>query len=328
MRPLHLPGGAKTGNEEPVHFDVWGCRGSRNFLPARSRVGNNTSCYSLLRGDHLFVFDAGRGLCALGDAMETSSRFAGVRYVEAFVSHAHCDHWEGLKDVGWFWRRGNGLEVTIHATTEALDAIEGGFAHPSYVPLDILAQGTVAGFRRSPTQPRDRRTGPGWVLDTFPLNHASGRGPTRRPLDTLGYRVRLDEGPTVAYLLDHEPVPETLEMELEILAGTQLAVYDSHFATVAEQTFGHGSLEHAGNMARRHPGLTVLAGHHGPMYSDAQLKENLRRFGRNAPGLRLAVEGQGYLWNARTGRFARRTLARRAAGRVLGAPVAAEPPLR
>ena len=323
MRPLHLIKGDTTGNEAPVHFDVWGCRGSRSFLPARSRVGNSTSCYSLLRGDHVFVFDAGRGLSALGEAMESDgSAFAGVRFVEVFVSHAHCDHWEGLKDVGWFWRRGNGLEVTIHGTAEALEAIDGGFAHPSYVPLDILAQGTVAGFRRSPVAPRERRAGRGWVVDTFPLNHASGRGATRKALDTLGYRLRLDDGPTVAYLLDHEPVPETLEMELEMLAGTHLAVYDAHFAAIADQTFGHGSQEHAGNMARRHPGLTVLAGHHGPMYTDEMLKANLRVYGAGAPGLKLAVEGQGFEWNGRSGRFQRRALARRQP-----AVLAAQPPV-
>ena len=297
-------------DDPPVHFDVWGCRGSRSFLPVRSRVGNSTSCYSLLHGDRLFVFDAGRGLSALGDAMEREERFRDVRHVTVLVSHAHVDHWEGLKDVGWFWRRGNGLELTIHATPEALGAIDQGFAHPAYVPLDVLSQGTVAALTLVPTEAGQQRGQSGWRLDTFALNHASGRGPSRRVLDTLGYRVTIEGGPSVAYLLDHEPTSETLEMELRMLTGVDLAVYDAHFSTVAEQTFGHGSQEHAGNMARRHPGTVVLAGHHGPMYTDEQLRANIRVHGRRAPGLRLAIEGHGFTWDRDRRRFRPRTAAR------------------
>jgi phosphoribosyl 1,2-cyclic phosphodiesterase len=294
----------------PVHFDVWGCRGSRSFLSGRSRVGNNTSCYSVQAGDRLFVFDAGRGLGLLGDAMETASRVAGVRHVEVLITHAHADHWEGLKDVGWFWRKGNGLEVTIYASEEALGAIEVGFAHPSYVPLEILAQGTVAALRRVPVEPGQHRQGDGWEMDTFALNHASGRGASRRVLDTIGYRVRIENGPSVAYLLDHEPTAETLEMETQMLTGVHLAVYDAHFNTIAEQTFGHGSQEHAALMARRHPGALIFAGHHGPMYTDDELKANLRMHAQNAPGLKLAVEGQVYAWDPSRARFARERRAR------------------
>ena len=43
----------------------------------------------------------------------------------------------------WFWRSRNGLAVTVYATAEAHGAIRQGFAHPSYVPLEVLAKGTV-----------------------------------------------------------------------------------------------------------------------------------------------------------------------------------------
>jgi len=64
-----------------VQFDVWGCRGSRNFVPSRSKIANLTACYSVLVGRDLFVLDAGRGLAALGHALRTQKRFHEVSRV-------------------------------------------------------------------------------------------------------------------------------------------------------------------------------------------------------------------------------------------------------
>ena len=36
---------------DAIELDVWGCRGSHNITPARSQIGNNTVCCSLLRGE-------------------------------------------------------------------------------------------------------------------------------------------------------------------------------------------------------------------------------------------------------------------------------------
>src|SRR4030095_9600094 len=92
----------------PTEFDVWGCRGSRSLIPHYSTVGNYTSCYSVLYGRELFVLDGGRGLAALGQALFETKRFSKVRRVHLLLSHAHMDHWEGIKDAEWFWSRRNG----------------------------------------------------------------------------------------------------------------------------------------------------------------------------------------------------------------------------
>ena len=133
-----------------IAFDVWGCRGSRNLAPTRSKIGNRTSCYSLCLEREVLVFDAGRGLAALGYAMRHEARFARTARVHVLVTHAHMDHWEGLKDVEWFWRRDNGLEVYLYGTEEALQTIARGFEPPAYVPLELLAQGTVKSITRVP----------------------------------------------------------------------------------------------------------------------------------------------------------------------------------
>ena len=288
-----------------VVFDIWGCRGSRSFLPARSRVGNNTSCYSILYRDKLLVMDAGWGLSALGHAMTTRQALRGVKDVFLLVSHAHCDHWEGLKDVGWFWDKDNGLNVHICGPSQALEAIRAGFEHPSYVPLEVLAIGTVDSLAWHPLGAREKHDFGGWQVETFALNHASGAGATRRPLDTLGFRVSGPaDGPTVCYMLDHEPMPNTRALEDEMMLGANLAVWDAHFGLRREQRFGHGSQEHAADVAGRFPETLVLAGHHGPMFNDVQLKRSFRAHRRDLENFRLAVEGDAYTWSRRARRFA------------------------
>jgi phosphoribosyl 1,2-cyclic phosphodiesterase len=286
-----------------VQFDVWGCRGSRNFVPSRSKIANLTACYSVLVGRDLFVLDAGRGLAALGHALRTQKRFHEVSRVHVLVSHAHMDHWEGLKDADWFWYRGNGLQVTIWATDQGLDAIRAGHAHPSYVPLELLAEGTVAGLTYSALKAGERRDLEAVEVQTWALTHYSGQGFSRRVLDTVGFRIEVHGGPVLSYLSDHEPSAETLQTELSMLAGAHLVVYDSHFPDIKRQAHGHGSQEHSAEMARRHPKTVVLAGHHGPMFSDEDIKATHKRFGRGLPNFQIAVEGASYAWDPRKSAF-------------------------
>jgi phosphoribosyl 1,2-cyclic phosphodiesterase len=281
-----------------IEFDVWGCRGSHNIIPAHSLVGNDTSCYSLLAGEDLYVLDAGRGLLILGTTMEGDARFRRVRRIHVLVTHAHLDHWEGLKDVGWFWQRSNGLHVTVYGTRQTLDSIHHGFAHPSYVPLEILARGTVASLHTRVLKAGQRRQLGAIRLETFALHHYSGgHGARKHYLDTIGYRLTVEGGPSIAYLSDHEPTPKTRAVESRALSGAQLAVYDAHFREIKDQMFGHGSQQHAAAMARSHPDTLVLAGHIGPMFSDDEVFAAHRRHASGVPNFALALEGLRYRWN-------------------------------
>jgi phosphoribosyl 1,2-cyclic phosphodiesterase len=294
---------ARKRTVRPTQFDVWGSRGSRSLLPRRSRIANNTSCYSVVHGEDLFLLDAGRGLAALGWAMKRRARFSVVRKVHVLVSHAHLDHWEGLKDADWFWEKGNGLDIRVLGSTQALRAIRTAYGHPLYVALELLGAGTVRGVRYQTLKPGERRRFGDWRLVTQPLRHYSGAGRSIWALDTLGYQLTAPDGATVAYLCDHEPNHRTQAVERALLEQAHLAVYDAHFADIQHHEHGHGSQEHASQMARAHPRVLVLAGHHGPIMSDAEIRHAHRRHGRGASNFQLAVEGTTYQWDPRHAAF-------------------------
>jgi phosphoribosyl 1,2-cyclic phosphodiesterase len=273
------------------------------MFPATSRVGNSTICSSIVCGSELFVLDAGRGLLALGAAMRDDARFRQIRRVHVFVSHAHLDHWEGLKDVDWFWKPDNGLDVRIWGTREALQAIRRGFAHPSYVSLEVLARGTTAALRFQALKAWQSKAIGDWQLETFPLHHYSGIGREKRLLDTLGFRLTGPGGVRVAYVCDHEPIASTRAMERSILQGTHLAIIDAHFSSIVDHCFGHGSQEHAAGLARQHPDTLILASHLAPMLTDTELHAARRRYANGVANYKLAHETSNWRWNERLERF-------------------------
>ena len=290
-------------NGQFIDFDVWGTRGSRSLVPPRSEIGNLTSCYSLSDGEQVFVFDAGRGLAAFSHALMTDRRFQNVKSIHILITHAHMDHWEGLKDADWFWNRGNGYDLTIYGRSEAQKAILSAYEHPSYVQLDILAMGTVAKLERVEIQLREPQKIGSWKLEAFPLNHYSGAGDYKRFLDAAGFQATIPGGPVVAYLCDHEPTTGTLAAEEEIVRSSDLVVFDASYAAVKDQAYGHGSQEHAANMARRHGKTMVLGSHHGATLPDAKILEAQKEFGRGVRNYKLAVEGNYFRWDARKKAF-------------------------
>jgi phosphoribosyl 1,2-cyclic phosphodiesterase len=286
-----------------VEFDVWGSRGSRNLIPARSAIGNRTSCYSLLAGDELLIFDAGSGLAALGHAMRTEKRFRKVRRVHLFVSHAHMDHWEGLKDVEWFWSKDVPVDVKLYGSKETVRAIEGAFRPPRYVPLERLASAAASHFEVVTRKAGDQWAAGRFRARAFHLHHYSGDSARPRRLATLGYAVTLNGGPGVAYLSDHEPTARTAGVEARAGREANLMVLDAHFPDRRDHAFGHGSQEHAASLAAGNPKTLVLAGHLAPSLSDERLEEARLRHGGKLSNLALAVEGRTWGWDAARGRF-------------------------
>ncbi len=314
---------ARPGLPDTCVFHVWGCRGSRNLEIGRSRIGRCTSCYSLIAGDELIVFDAGRGLSSLSVAMSRDPRYQNVRSVTILLSHAHMDHWEGLKDADWFWLKDKPLDITLLGPAEAVETARVAFAHPSYVPLEQLTSGSNVRFRAEVLHAGEQRDLGSFVLTTSPLNHYSGMGTTKRCLDTIGFRLSLASGPVVAYLSDHEPGTDLLVNESLLTAGASLILVDAHYLNVADHAFGHGSVEHAARLARKLPDTVVIAGHTGSLLADEEIIAAVLRHAAGIDNCRIAREGDSYRWNSREGKFAGAHYAR-ARKTVGGAAPAAE----
>jgi ribonuclease BN (tRNA processing enzyme) len=288
-----------------VEVEIWGARGSRSLTPPVSKIANYTSCYSIRSGSDLFVLDGGRGLGVLSHRVSTDPRFSGVERIHLLLSHSHMDHWEGLKDASWFWRNGNGLKLRILGAREAIDAVDRGYGHPAYVPLSILASRTLKQLEFSTLDVGANFRARGWSIRTFELNHYSGAGEQRNRLDTLGYRLRTPEGLTLSYLCDHEPTDATGPLERRMIEGAHIAIVDAHFANRAQHAYGHGSQEHAAELARRHPETLVLAAHHGPTESDGEIRKAWKRHGKGLRNYALAEEGLRLSWNPRSNRLSR-----------------------
>lgn len=284
-----------------MSLQVWGCRGGRNSC--NSQIGNSTSCYSLAVGADLFIFDAGRGLCTLAASLATDDRLRRIERLHLLITHAHMDHWEGLKDAEWMWRRDNELALTVLAPKEALDTIVAAHQPPAFVALDVLARGTLRSLSFVALTAGGKVDLPGASVDSFSLRHYSGIAPHQRHLDTLGYRVAVAAGPTIAYLSDHEPTAETRAMEDAVASASQLVIVDANYSDVAQHAFGHGSIESAAELARRHPATRVLAGHHGPMQSDPDIEDALARHGAGLSNFAIAREGRDEVWDPAAGRF-------------------------
>jgi phosphoribosyl 1,2-cyclic phosphodiesterase len=249
------------------------------------------------------VFDAGRGLLVLAEAVLRDDAMRGIKRVHVLVTHGHMDHWEGLKDAAWMWTPGNGIELDVIGPAEALDAIRRAHEPPSFVPLEVLAQGTLARFGYVELEPGATHALPGATVRAVALHHYSGMTPNRRYLDTLGYQLALDGGPRVAYLSDHEPTDATRAIEDDLIGVSQLALIDANYGEVCEHAFGHGSIEYAGALARRHPAVDLLAAHHGPLRTDDAIESAHRKHG--APNLGIAAEGASMVWDAAARRFVR-----------------------
>lgn len=297
---------AATSNEFsdkglPTRFQIWGARGSRNTVG--SSIANHTSCYSLAVGEHLFVFDAGSGLLPLSAALTTDQRLQAITNVHIFISHAHWDHWEGIKDADWMWRKNNGLALTIHGPKEALDALKACCSPPSFVELHILAMGGLDSLSFVELELFAAISLPGATVDTLRLNHYSGLGDDRCDLHTLGYRLSVDKGPTLLYLCDHEPTDATSEMEDAALSTADLAILDSSYSDISEHAFGHGSMESSAELARKFPKVRVFAAHHGPMQSDRAIKAAAGRHASDIRRFSIATEGTAEDWDPDTARF-------------------------
>jgi phosphoribosyl 1,2-cyclic phosphodiesterase len=252
---------------------IWGCRGS---LPtpgeATVRYGGNTSCVEIRIEHHkvVLILDAGTGIKGLGDQLDPSWR------VHVLLTHLHLDHLEGLRFFAPIWWESADVHIwgppsPVHSLQERISR---SFSPPLF-PVDLADIPANVVFHDVPDDVWELG---GVRILALPVSH---------PGSTVGFRLEL-EGSSLAFIPDHEPVlgVELNALEPEWVSGHALAdgvdvlLHDSQFTEdeYPERVgWGHSSVAHAVDFARKANVGRLVLFHHDPDRSDAAVDRLTKR---------------------------------------------------
>ena len=276
-----------------MRIRIWGSRGSiASPGPDTVRYGGNTSCVEVcLRDGSLLLLDAGTGARPLGVEL---MRDPPPR-VDLLLTHLHVDHVEGLGAFEPIWSPGIELHVWGPPSPVAsLDERIATYFSPPLFPVHLSEVPATTVFHDATERP--------WAIGSArvwsePIMHAG---------QTVGYRIRDDDGSVLAYLTDHEPA---LGSDLERLpgewisgfglaAGADVLIHDCQYTPeeyAARVGFGHSSTEHAAAFAHRADVGRLVMFHHDPLHSDDELDrmrdDVLERWRVSRDRCLLAAEG-------------------------------------
>jgi phosphoribosyl 1,2-cyclic phosphodiesterase len=262
----------------------WGVRGTVPCPgPDTVRYGGNTSCLEVMCGTERLIFDAGTGLRALGASL------AGKEPLRShiFLTHTHLDHINGFP----FFRPAYGAQNSFEVWCGHPPAREGDIQAilasmmraPIFpVPLDIMhACIAFNDFEAGQTL----RPVPEVVLQTVPLNHPNG---------ATGYRINYG-GRSICYVTDTEHREAHLDDAIvELIRGSQLVIYDSTYTEQEYPRFrgwGHSTWNEGVRLCEAAGAGDLIAFHHDPDHSDADLDRIAAELAHARPGSRVAQEG-------------------------------------
>jgi phosphoribosyl 1,2-cyclic phosphodiesterase len=275
-----------------VRAKIWGCRGSLAAPgPDTVRYGGNTSCIEIRPADgSLVVLDAGTGLRNLGISL------GGVMppVVHLFLSHLHLDHLEGLGFFGPLWSP----QVEFHvwgpaSPTRSLEERIARYLSPPLFPVHLSEVPSIPIFHDVPDG--EVEIGGARIVGE-PISH---QGPT------VGYRIS-ENGRTLAYLPDHEPVRGGNLREIDpawisghaLAKGADALLHDSqYFEDEYRQKvgWGHSSIDQVVTFGRIAGVERLLLFHHDPLHTDERLESKLalakELWGDARGGPELAREG-------------------------------------
>ena len=259
---------------------IWGARGSIPAPgPETMRYGGNTSCVQVELADgSTLVLDAGTGLRNLGlslaspDGAPTALPGRADGPLHILLTHLHLDHLQGLMFFAPMFRPDS--EIVIWGPSAP----------------DLPLRDRIARYISAPLMPVEVRELPchlefretemvEWQIGSARVRTASvaHRGPT------LGYRIT-DGDASLCYIPDHEPAlgASLDDLEDQWISGLALAcdadllIHDAQY-TEAEYPdhlgWGHSSITHAVQFARRARARRLLGFHHDPLHSDDVLDQ-------------------------------------------------------
>lgn len=274
-----------------MRIRIWGSRGSVAAPgPDTVRYGGNTPCVEVrLRDGTILVLDAGTGIRPLGRTLAKER----PAVLHLLLSHLHLDHLVGLPFFDPVYMSGLELHLwgprsPVYTLGESIER----YMSPPLFPIGLNDLPARVLLHDAPSEP--------WAIGTATLmaEPVSHNGPT------LGYRIE-EDGAAFAYIPDHEPARgvDIGSVASEWLSGFSLAhradllLHDAQYTPAeypAKIGFGHSSLTHVVELARRAEVQRLLLFHHDPAHSDEYLEEMEAEARRLWPGREppvLAREG-------------------------------------
>lgn len=256
-----------------------GFHGVRGSTPcacsANQGYGGNTSCVVLEQPGHEpVVLDLGTGLRSFGD--EWIERGRGPFEGHALVTHLHWDHVQGLPFFAPLLCEGSRLDIWGPAPEGAplRDAFS-VFMAPPYFPITLDDLAADIEFHD---------LAPGTVM-VGGAEVRAGAVPHRGT--TFGYRVRMGDGPVVAYVPDHQqPLNGSMDVDpgvVELCRGADVLIHDAQFTPAefaGKSDWGHCTVEYALRVAAASEVGRLVLFHHDPGHDDdtldAMLEEAVR----------------------------------------------------
>lgn len=198
---------------------IWGARGSRPVPgPDTVQYGGNTPCVQVQIGEHLLIFDAGTGICNLGQHLEKQFGDNPIKG-DIFITHTHWDHIQGLPFFLPAFKKGNVFTLygqgKMNQAFEAL--MKGQMVYPHF-PVQFEDMAASIEFHEVETGKQITLTD-GIIIETLQNNHPSG---------SISYRINYG-GHTCCYMTDLEHY-STINYELvEFIGDADLVIYDANY---------------------------------------------------------------------------------------------------
>lgn len=245
-----------------------GVRGSTPVFGERfARVGGHTSCLAVSVGDELpsLVLDAGTGLQDLALEFD-GAPFDGV----LLLTHLHWDHVQGIPFFPPADREDARVVCLQPAQGDPVAVMARAMSPPHFPigPLDLSGSWSYIGLEAG-THDFGK-----FSVTARDVEHKGGR--------TFGYRIT-SNGASFAY------VPDALDDNDDALAdlvrGVDVFIRGTPFVTAERERadlYGHGTVEHAVDVAQRAGIDRLVLTHHSPVRADDDVEAIARKAGATA----------------------------------------------
>ncbi len=262
----------------------WGVRGTVPCPgPETLRYGGNTSCVEVMCGDQRLIFDAGTGLRALGASMTGHNGISA----QIFLTHTHVDHINGFPFFRPAYSPKNCFELWaghLGGRPGALQAVLADMMRAPIFPVPLNIMHACIAFHDF-TAGEILEPAPGIVLRTAALNHPNG---------ATGYRLEYG-GKAICYVTDTEHREGTLDATIiALIRDSQLVIYDATYTDEEYPCFrgwGHSTWNEGVRLCEAAGVRQLIAFHHDPDHTDADLDRIAEELGRALPGSKVAQEG-------------------------------------